>query len=113
MEPVLVVLSVFGCVFLAFLTVERGILIWQGVTPSVRGSAALEADHVELKAYAHGEIHRLRDVVHNVQLKAETTAAVFMERFARLETKTDMQTVTLDKLLSIVEGALLKQKETA
>ena len=112
MDPAFTTLSAFGCVFLALLTVERSILVWRGLSSPDRRPGSLEADHMELKAYTHGEVHQLRDSIHGVQLKAEATAAVFMERFARLETKTDVQTATLDKLLGLVESALLKKEST-
>lgn len=107
MEAALNSLAVLGNVFLVTLIADRGVALWNSVTSKGRITAA-DADFVELKAYAHGNIHELRDKIHETQIALEAKVAALAERLARLEAKMDSnatsQTETLNRMLQLIEA---------
>ena len=107
MEVAVTVLSIAGCVFLAILTIDRGIVIWQRKHPLNDRWRVLESDYVELKTFTHGGIYQLRDDLLGIKNNSQTVAARTTERLTRLESKTDAQTETLDKMLRMIETGFL------
>ena len=110
MEVAVTVLSIAGCVFLAILTIDRGIVIWQRKYPSNDRWLVLESDYIELKTFTHGGMHQLRSDLLAFEGNSRTVASQATERLTRLERKTDTQTETLDKMLSMIETALMELK---
>lgn len=112
METALLLMTILTCVLLSLLSLSLAVWIWRNRKPQAdRERLVLEADHVELKAYTHGSINELRNLLHAAQLKRVEAALDHAERLAWLEAQMDGQTKNLVRLLDIAEQQI-RSKET-
>lgn len=109
MEPPLTVLMILGNLFVLLLIADRAQMLWKNRSSR---PGAVEADHVELKAYTHESVHEIRDKLHGLQL----SVGVLTERIAGLEAKVGSQAATqveaLDRMLKLIESQLFKPQDT-